>query len=223
MTTYTVYYRDPELHELVPHPNYTRVAYNELPCTSTRQHNGWILTEDRQSEAETNPKTLRGRLKLDLTLVPPSAIAGMAEALEDGARKYGPYNWRETPVEIRTYLAAVKRHIDHFLDGEECAQDSKVHHLKHAMGSLAVVNDAIDCGTAIDDRPPPGRVSYDRRAAAEAVPEAEFIIEHRYNPLAGWYRASEWPDTYTEVEADRALLEARGLEGDFRKRLVSRC
>jgi len=113
------------------------------------------------SEVGINPKDLIGAKKPDISLVPPSAIVGMAMALGNGASKYGPYNWREEgkPVQVRTYLAAAMRHIMEKLDGEDLASDSGIDHLFHAMAGLAVVVDAIQVGNYVDNRPIKGTAS----------------------------------------------------------------
>lgn len=103
-----------------------------------------------------NPKTIVGATKVPLHLVPPSASHFLALAFGDGAPKYGPYNWRETSVSALTYVAAARRHIDAYFDGEDEAQDSGVPHLAHAMACLAVMLDASTIGNLVDDRPAPG-------------------------------------------------------------------
>lgn len=108
---------------------------------------------------DTNPKDLIGQKKLPLWLIPPSAKAGLAEALADGAAKYGPYNWREKGVNNMVYVAAAMRHIDAYLDGEDCAKDSGVQHLAHAMACFAIVLDAQSVGNLTDGRPLPGVAS----------------------------------------------------------------
>jgi hypothetical protein len=105
---------------------------------------------------DNNPKTRMGALKLPLHLVPPSAKAFLAMAMEDGANKYGPYNYREEKVSISTYYAAAQRHLDSFWDGENIAEDSNIHHIAHAMACCAIILDAATCGTLIDDRPRAG-------------------------------------------------------------------
>lgn len=102
-----------------------------------------------------NPKDLVGQSKVDMSLVPQSAIVVEAHAMMDGAAKYGAYNWRENPVLMRVYLSAAMRHIGKFLDGEDVDTDSEVHHLGHARACLGIVYDAITVGNVIDDRPPP--------------------------------------------------------------------
>lgn len=104
---------------------------------------------------EPNPKDLVGATKVPLGLVPSSAKAHMAAALRDGARKYGPYNWRDHPVKATVYLDAAERHIDAYRNGEMNAGDSGQHHLGHAMACLAILLDAQESGNLIDDRPRP--------------------------------------------------------------------
>ena len=57
------------------------------------------------------------------------------------------------------YKAALERHVDAFWDGEDLAEDSKVHHLAHAMACIALMLDSISLGIINDDRPPPGTVA----------------------------------------------------------------
>jgi Domain of unknown function (DUF5664) len=108
---------------------------------------------------DNNPKTLVGASKVPLHLVPPSAKVALAEALADGAKKYGPYNWRKAMISVSVYVGAAERHLDSFWDGEELAEDSGVHHLKHAMACIALMIDAMTVGKLNDDRPPPGMAS----------------------------------------------------------------
>lgn len=105
---------------------------------------------------DNNPKTRLGKLKVPMHLIPPSAKIYLALALEDGAKKYGAYNWRKEKISISTYIAAGERHFDAFWDGEDLAEDSMVHHLAHAMACCALLIDGITTGNIIDDRPPPG-------------------------------------------------------------------
>lgn len=110
-----------------------------------------ILKE--QNTKDTNPKDLVGQTKLQTWLVPPSAKIALAEALTDGANKYGPFNWREKGVRATVYIAAAERHVMSYLDGEDLAEDSGVHHLAHAMACFAILLDAIAQGNIVDDRP----------------------------------------------------------------------
>lgn len=105
---------------------------------------------------DNNPKTLVGAAKLPLHLVPPSATHYLAMAMADGAKKYGPYNWRDIPISVSTYKSAAQRHWDAFWDGEDNAPDSGAHHLAHAMACCALLLDAMSIGKLIDDRPTKG-------------------------------------------------------------------
>lgn len=104
----------------------------------------------------TNPKDLLGIKKVRLSLVPSSSTIYQALAMEDGAEKYGPYNWREKKVKASIYVDAAKRHLAAWFDGEECAADSKKPHLGHALACLGIIVDAIETGNLVDDRPPKG-------------------------------------------------------------------
>jgi hypothetical protein len=114
------------------------------------------FTPHDPKQEDANPKDRIGATKPDLSLVPPAGVIHEALAMEDGARKYGPYNWREKKVKARVYIAACKRHLDSYLDGEEHAEDSGAHHLGHARACLGILLDAKETGNLIDDRPKPG-------------------------------------------------------------------
>jgi hypothetical protein len=107
----------------------------------------------------TNPKDLLGIKKVQLNLVPPSSIIYQALAMEDGARKYGPYNWRQNKVITSIYVAAAMRHLQSYWDGEENASDSGKPHLAHALACLGIIVDAKETGNLVDDRPLPGAAS----------------------------------------------------------------
>lgn len=103
--------------------------------------------------AGVNPKDKIGATKVDLSLIPGTALAHLAFALMDGATKYGPYNWRVERVQARTYIAAAQRHLLDYLDGQEYASDSLAHHLGHVMACCAIILDAEANGMLTDDRP----------------------------------------------------------------------
>ncbi len=108
----------------------------------------------------TNPKDLLGIKKVQLNLVPASSVIYQALAMEDGARKYGPYNWRSNKVIASIYVAAALRHLAAWYDsGEENATDSGKPHLGHAMACIGIIIDAFETGNLVDDRPPPGVAS----------------------------------------------------------------
>lgn len=120
---------------------------------------------------DNNPKSALGVLKPGFHAIPPVALLSMARGyggglhrippvallhlgagMEDGRRKYGIVNWRGNSVAGSVYLNAALRHIFAFRDGEDYAQDSKVHHLGHTLSCCAIILDAKSSGNLIDDR-----------------------------------------------------------------------
>ena len=109
-----------------------------------------------------DPKGEAGKKKPQLQLIPPSFNLEVAAALNDGAKKYGPWNWRRNKVLTMTYVGAIRRHLDKFLDGEDI-DPSTVSHLGHIAGCCAVLLDAKAKGMLVDDRPhvaPPKQAEY---------------------------------------------------------------
>jgi hypothetical protein len=105
---------------------------------------------------EVNPKDRMGVKKPRLSLVPPSSLIYQALAMEDGARKYGAYNWREKKPQASIYIEACMRHLLSWYDGEELAEDSGKPHLAHAIACLGIIIDCIETGNLLDDRPTKG-------------------------------------------------------------------
>ena len=101
----------------------------------------------------TNPKDLLGNKKIDLSLMPEIATAEAMCAMLDGALKYGPYNWRDKKVRARVYIAAAKRHLALWAEGQERADDSGVHNLGGVIACCSILLDAQTTGNLIDDRP----------------------------------------------------------------------
>lgn len=101
-----------------------------------------------------NPKDqlARSEGKTRLDLLEPVAKRHCADALADGASKYGERNYREVPIAYRVYLGAMLRHIDALLSGEDYAPDSGVHHLGHIEANIHILLGADEEGTLVDDR-----------------------------------------------------------------------
>lgn len=113
-------------------------------------------TDGIEQPDEANPKDLIGVKKPRLDLVPAALDIHASMAMANGAEKYGPFNWREKPVRASIYIAAARRHLAAWFDGEDTASDSGVHHLGHAAACLAILLDAQATGNLVDDRPPHG-------------------------------------------------------------------
>lgn len=121
--------------------------------------NAPVIDLTKKAEDTTNPKDRLGIKKVQLNLVPAASVIYQALAMEDGARKYGPYNWRAKKVIASIYVAAAERHLKAWYDGEECAADSGKPHLAHALACLGIIVDALETGNLVDDRPLPGAAS----------------------------------------------------------------
>lgn len=104
---------------------------------------------------DNNPKTAYGVKKTPLHLIPPSALIAEAEVFGLGARKYGPYNWRENSVSSSVYQAAALRHLLAWWNGESIDPESGQSHLAHARACLGILIDAESHGSLNDDRPRP--------------------------------------------------------------------
>lgn len=106
----------------------------------------------RVKEGFGNPKHALGVAKLPLHLFPAIAVAQGALGIWEGLNKYGRNNFRASPVYASVYIAAARRHLDAYLEGENCAQDSKVDHRGHILACAAILLDAEMAGTLVDDR-----------------------------------------------------------------------
>jgi hypothetical protein len=99
-----------------------------------------------------NPKDIIGSSKLPLHLWPETATILGALACLDGCLKYGRSNYRAIGVRSTIYIDAAKRHLNAWLEGEECASDSGIPHLGHALACIAIIIDAEAAGKLNDDR-----------------------------------------------------------------------
>jgi hypothetical protein len=70
--------------------------------------------------------------KIQYSLIPATALKGLAMVLTHGANKYGPYNWKlVTPVE--RYYDALLRHLEAVREGQWIDEDSGLPHMDHVM------------------------------------------------------------------------------------------
>lgn len=115
------------------------------------------MAAETNAYPDDNPKTVMGLKKPSLSKFPASALILGSLAMMNGADKYGAYNWRTKKVTASIYVDANDRHMKSWFDSrEELAADSQVHHLGHALASIAILIDAMVTGNLNDDRPPAG-------------------------------------------------------------------
>jgi hypothetical protein len=107
-----------------------------------------------------DPKAAYGATKPSVALVPSAGLILAALAAEDGALKYGAYNYREGhPVEVMTYANALIRHAQAFIDGEDFTSDTGVPNLGGVIMCACILADIMATGVAVDNRPKPGPAS----------------------------------------------------------------
>jgi hypothetical protein len=115
--------------------------------------NAYTMEPMEDFRKPTNPKDAVAVDKLDMSLVPWTAIAHLASALVEGDCKYGGFNYREAGVLVSVYIAALMRHIAKYYNGEWEDPATHVAHLASAMACCAIIIDAGECGKLRDDRP----------------------------------------------------------------------
>lgn len=108
---------------------------------------------------DANPKDIIGAAKPPLHLIPPAAEIAESLVMGLGAKKYGPYNWRDKKVRASVYVSAAKRHMASWFDGESKDVESGQSHLAHVRACMGILLDAEATGNLLDDRPKPGAAS----------------------------------------------------------------
>lgn len=99
-----------------------------------------------------NPKDIQGSTKPNLSRLPLRPLLETAAGLEEGARKYGPWNWRAGKVRETIYADAAIRHLMQFIAGEDIDPDSGLPHVVKAIAGLLILRDAQVHGCSVDDR-----------------------------------------------------------------------
>ena len=114
--------------------------------------NGKILTQEEAEKAGVAKRGLKfDGTKPDLSLVPRSALEGMAKAFMVGEKKYGRNNFKQGMASHR-YVAAAMRHITAWNDGEDLDPETGNHHMWHALASIAMLLECEKLGTLEDTR-----------------------------------------------------------------------
>lgn len=79
--------------------------------------------------------------KPPIHLIPSKVLLGIASVFGFGAEKYGENNWRDDVNNTtfgRTY-SSIQRHLFSFWSGEDFDEESKLHHLDHAITQLMIL------------------------------------------------------------------------------------
>ena len=91
-------------------------------------------------------------MKPNLSRLPLAPLLETAAGLEEGARKYGPWNWRGEQVNETIYADAAIRHLMQFIAGEDIDPDSGLPHVTKAIAGLLILRDAQMHNCSVDDR-----------------------------------------------------------------------
>lgn len=118
----------------------------------------------KKSPTSTSPKSLDSSHKIPVNLCPASAIIAIAMVISLGHKKPGRsiYNWRTQPISYSEYLGAAQRHMLKSNDGSDYDPELtklagvNIRHDWAAMSCLAIIEDARQAGTLVDDRPVKG-------------------------------------------------------------------
>lgn len=114
---------------------------------------GYVEFKLNRARDSVNPKEACGQAKTGLHTTPPRVLLELGAAMSEGAKKYGPYNYRDTAIRSSIYFDAVMRHMYAWWEGEDIDPDSGLPHVVKAMSSLVVLRDSQIGGICLDDRP----------------------------------------------------------------------
>ncbi len=89
--------------------------------------------------------------KLKWSLVPQSALAPMVDVLEYGAVKYAAHNWMKG-LSINEICESLKRHLDAFMEGEDCDPESGKSHIGHIQCNALFLSWMMKNRPDLDDR-----------------------------------------------------------------------
>ena len=102
-----------------------------------------------------DPKQSQAAKKMAFDAVPLSLLLHAQPGCQNGADKYGVYNWLvldDGSMSINTYLNALQRHLILYRAGQDYTSDTNVHNLDSMISGLAVLRDAMLFGKVADDR-----------------------------------------------------------------------
>jgi hypothetical protein len=111
------------------------------------------LDENDVRELIENPKEKIGQAKPSLHHVPPRVLLEVAQAMMEGSKKYGIYNYRKAGVSFSTYYSSTFRHLIAWFEGEDIDPDSGLSHITKAISGLIVLRDSMLENNYQDDRP----------------------------------------------------------------------
>lgn len=102
-----------------------------------------------------DPKQAQAVKKMSFDAVPLSLLLHAQPGNQNGADKYGVYNWlklEDGSMSMSTYLNALQRHLLLFRAGQDNTSDTNINNLDSMISGLAVLRDAMLFNKVKDDR-----------------------------------------------------------------------
>lgn len=115
-------------------------------------HKKGSTPEEPKAPIDDNVKTAAAMGKPRISAVPAHALFELGAAMQNGADKYGLFNWRGTSVTATVFYDAIMRHLTLWYEGEDIATDSGCNHLAHVMANCAILLDAEKHNVFNDNR-----------------------------------------------------------------------
>lgn len=123
--------------------------YMCLECAAKKQKREYDM------KVAVDPKQSQAVKKMQFDAVPISLLLHAQPGNQNGADKYGVYNWLELEdgsMSLNTYLNALQRHLILFRAGQDYTSDTNIHNLDSMISGLAVLRDAMLFNKVKDDR-----------------------------------------------------------------------
>lgn len=152
-----------------------------------------------------NPKDAAGVGRVPLNMVPDSLMLYAAMGFAEGDSKYIAYNFRVAGVRVSVYVAALRRHLMRYFNGEWADTKTGVPHLASVAACVGILIDGHVTDNIVDDRPPAVDLNYE-------LLQAEKIIAHVYSLNKDAREASPVKE-YTAISTDTELPLAMPQEG----------
>ena len=100
-------------------------------------------------------KNDQGKPRWDL--IHPLGMTEYIKVMTFGAQKYADDNWRTVEGARRRYFASAMRHLIAWWSGEQYDQESGLHHLAHAICSIAILMEPeLEDPNVVTIKPRPG-------------------------------------------------------------------